>query len=92
MSARTAKAQKEEIVIFGDHFNVEFVNSQDLRDRGDKMYSAKRNLFEAELSTFSIAVVGIETGKQVVTVNQWFTIARDRHRFCLHARIKEVGK
>ena len=56
------------------------------------MCSAKRHLLEAELSSFSIAVVGIETGKQVVTVNQLFTIARDRHRFGLHARIKEVGK
>ena len=71
---------------------MKFVNSQDLRDRGDMMYSAKRRLLEAELSAFSIAVVGIETGKQVVTVNQCFTIARDRHRFSLHARIKEVGK
>ena len=71
---------------------MEFVNSQDLWDRGDKMYSAKRHLLEAELSAFSIAVVGIETGKQVVTVNQLFTIARDRHCFSLHARIKEVGK
>ena len=83
---------KRKLVICRDYFNVEFVNSQDLRDRGDKMYSAKRHLLEAELSAFSIAVVGIETGKQVVTVNQWFTIAGDRHRFCLHARIKEVGK
>ena len=80
------------LVIYLDYFNVEFVNSQDLRDRGDKMCSAKRHFLEAKLSAFSIAVVGIETGKQVVTVNQLFTIARDRHRFSFHARIKEVGK
>ena len=80
------------LVICSNYFNVEFVNSQDLRDRGDKMCSAKRHLLEAKLSAFSIVVVCIETGKQVVTVNQWFTIARDGHRFCLHARIKEVGK
>ena len=80
------------LIICRDYFNVEFVNSQDVWDSGDKMCSAKRHLLEAKLSAFSIAVVGIETGKQVVTVNQWFTIARDRHGFCLHARIKEVGK
>ena len=80
------------LVICRDYFNVEFVNSQDLRDREDKMCSAKRHLLEAKLSAFSIAVVGIETGKKVVTVFQLFAIARDRHRFSLHARIKEVGK
>ncbi len=83
---------KRKLVICRDYYNVEFVNNQDLRDRGDKMCSAKRHLFEAELSAFSIVVVGIETGKQVVTVNQLFTIARDRHSFSLHTRIKEVGK
>ncbi|MBT5834160.1 MAG: hypothetical protein HOH83_05065, partial [Deltaproteobacteria bacterium] len=65
------------LVIYLDYFNEEFVNSQDLWDRGDKMCSAKRHFLEAKLSAFSIAVVGIETGKQVVTVNQLFTIARD---------------
>ena len=80
------------LVICSNYFNVEFVNSQDLRDRGDKMCSAKRHLLEAKLSAFSIVVVCIETVKQVITVNQLFTIARDRDRFSLHARIKEVGK
>ena len=31
---------KRKLVICRDYFNVEFVNSQDLRDRADKMYSA----------------------------------------------------
>ena len=56
------------------------------------MYSARRHLLEAELSAFSIAVVGVEAGKQIISINQWFASANDRHCFCLHAWIKEVGK